>query len=112
MNNAIDNNTADDIQFAFEVRHGFDHGNYANAYDTEDCADMLDAIDPKASKDYRNAAIVGFFASYELNEIPGAARGTHDEAYWSKAGQACVMAGYLDSRDGAYAADGLTQIVR
>lgn len=82
---------------ALEVSSGFDHGNYANAYETQDLDAMLDAIADE-SETYRNAAIVAFFASYELHEIPSDQRDAFDSAYFSGAGKACIAAGYCDDR--------------
>lgn len=84
--------------------YGFDHGNYANAYETQNLRAMLKGIADK-SADYRNAAIVGFFGSYSLAEIPGQYRDEYDQAYYSAAGRQCLAAGYLDSRDDEYAAE-------
>jgi len=52
---------------------GFDHGNFANAYETEDCDVMLQSakIPKKHGKEFTEGAILGFFLSYELHEIPG-----------------------------------------
>lgn len=54
---------------------GFDHGNYGNAYESQDwgswyadnCTEPAEAEDPDA---YRAGMLLGFFSSYELHEIP------------------------------------------
>jgi hypothetical protein len=56
---------------------GFDNGNYACAYETEDFEAHFERLTPHA-REYRNkapeafaaGALLGFFSSFELNEIP------------------------------------------
>ena len=60
-------------------RHGFDRGNYAAAYETEDFARVLlpeDAknLAPLDALAYSEGLKLGFFSSFELNEIPRAYR--------------------------------------
>jgi hypothetical protein len=50
--------------------HGFDAGNYAAAYETEDYEVAANRIAGKVSKTYMQAHMLGFFSSYELHEIP------------------------------------------
>ena len=44
---------------------GFDHGNYASAYVTEDPTDALG----ETTGDLREGILLGFYSSYELHEI-------------------------------------------
>ena len=53
-----------------ELSHGFDRGNDASAYETEDYEQARDAINGSTSY-YRIGHLLGFFSSYELHEIPG-----------------------------------------
>ncbi len=49
---------------------GFDAGNYASAYESEDFATWYDANDiGNEHPAYIEGAILGFFSSYELDEI-------------------------------------------
>ena len=87
-----------------EMSQMFSAGNYANAYDSTD----LDDHDLTALKPHERAAwVLGFFGTYELHEMGGDERELFDECYWSAAGQYVVkVAGYTDSRDEEYAAEG------
>ena len=56
-----------------ELRHGFQDGNYANAYETEDYQTFLDNLPkgkPYGRYFYRIGCLLGFFSSYELHEVP------------------------------------------
>jgi hypothetical protein len=85
------------------ISQAFSAGNCANAYKSTD----LDDHDIHDMPEHKRAAFVlGFFASYTLDEI-GSDREVFDECYWSPAGQYVVkVAGYTDSRDDEYAAEG------
>jgi hypothetical protein len=86
-----------------EVRRGFDAGNYANAYESTD----LESVELDCESDaYRAAFVLGFFASYELNEIPSDAREAFDSAYRSEFGAIVLAAGYCDSRHEDYQTEG------
>jgi hypothetical protein len=61
--------TENEIIDRLEISKGFDRGNYANAYETEDFEIAEDKING-ATGFYRLGFIVGFFSSYELNETP------------------------------------------
>lgn len=84
------------------ISRGFSHGNYANAYETQDVDVMLAKIRNR-SQAFRDAAVLGFFSSYELDEIPGSDRDTFDAAYFSEHGQRCVALKYTESRQADYA---------
>ena len=93
-------------EFTFDERtkmsRAFDRGNYANAYESTDLEDF--DLDEMAVHE-RAAFVLGFFASYTLDEI-GSDREIFDKAYWSPAGQYAVkVAGYTDPRDEEYAED-------
>lgn len=45
---------------------GFDHGNYAAAYETDDVENAIG----KAKGAEREGVILGFFSSYEIHEVP------------------------------------------
>jgi hypothetical protein len=51
------------------IHQGFDAGNYAAAYETEDY-DVAQAAINGTNGLYRAGHLVGFFGSYELHEIP------------------------------------------
>lgn len=86
------------LQRATEISRAFSSGNYANAYESTD----LDDFEIDEMVDHERAAFVlGFFGSYSLGEIGD--REIFDECYFSEAGQACVAAGYTDSRADEYA---------
>lgn len=83
---------------------GFDAGNYGNAYHSEDWEAFAEfqRMDQR-TKVWRIAALLGFFASYSLNEIPLDMRDDYDQAYWSPVGAYVVnVARYIDSRDEEY----------
>lgn len=53
---------------------GFDHGNYGNAYVTQDWeafweANLYDDDGNERSPDFQEGMMLGFFSSYELDEI-------------------------------------------
>ena len=50
------------------VSDGFDHGNYVNAYITTDYSFNMTELQG-ANGFYRIGFLLGFFSSYELNEI-------------------------------------------
>jgi hypothetical protein len=92
-----------DLCFQTSISRGFDAGNYANAYETQDLESALEMSNAdEQSPEFRSAFILGFFASYELDEIPSSNREEFDDAYWSEAGKAVVAAGYCDSREDEY----------
>lgn len=89
------------------VREAFNAGNYCNAYVSDDLSKAWDAEtqhDPYlsmhtskwATKGYRDAFIVGFYSSYRRSEVPTKYRDEFESANASKAGQTCVMLGYVD----------------
>lgn len=91
------------------LSRGFDAGNYGNAYENEDWQAWLERKrakkQPKAAKPapelveaWEAAAILGFFGSYELHEIPDSARDAFIEAYLSEYGLMVLEAGYCDIR--------------
>lgn len=53
---------------------GYDHGNYAAAYNTEDYSEALRDING-TNGFYRAGHLLGFFSSYELHEIYGEING-------------------------------------
>lgn len=53
-----------------EFSRGFDRGNYASAYESEDWPSWYDANDiGNTSAPYCEGVILGFFSSFELDEI-------------------------------------------
>ena len=53
-----------------DFSRGFDRGNYGNAYESQDFGTWYDANEiGYQSAYYTEGAILGFFSSYELNEI-------------------------------------------
>jgi hypothetical protein len=95
--------TEQELQKALEISHGFDAGNYASAYETEDLETALaPMVHQDPSPEYRAAFILGFFSSYSLHEIPSSDRDAYDDAYWSEAGKAVIAAGYCDDRAAEY----------
>lgn len=75
------------------VSQGFSAGNFEEAYGPDPDDEKL-----KENNDWLNAWYMGFFASYELHEIPSQARSIYEEAYHSEAGKMCIAAGYCDPR--------------
>lgn len=51
------------------ISRGFDAGNYANAYETTDYDSAIARLSPNRSAEYVAAFTLGFFSSYEENEI-------------------------------------------
>lgn len=93
-----------ELETATELSQGFDAGNFANAYETEDYDQALDALG-EVSTAYRDAFTLGFFASYELHEM-GEHTDDYLEALASPHGRACVAAGYCDDRSEEEPTDG------
>jgi hypothetical protein len=85
--------------FAMLRSRGFDAGNFANAYVSEDYETAF-AKDtgPKEHEAYCVGFILGFFGSYELYEIPSDCLDMYMAAYFSEDGKAVVEAGYIDPR--------------
>jgi len=88
------------------LSRGFDAGNYANAYVSEDYSTAfettLGTCAEQAFDAYCVGFVLGFFATYELHEIPSDCRDMFDSAYHSDNGQAVVAAGYTESRADCY----------
>lgn len=84
-----------------DLSSGFDAGNYANAYESEDLFRAM-AKDSKRfeNKAYTAAFILGFFSSYESAEIPMDVQAEHASALASDQGQAVIAAGYIDNPEG------------
>lgn len=78
------------------LHRGFEAGNFANAYETDDLEIALENADHKLGQDYLDAFIMGFFSTYELHEIPSDNLDQYETAYWSRAGRACVRYGFID----------------
>lgn len=58
------------LQEKIDFSRGFDAGNYGNAYESQDFASWYDANDIGNKPPYYiEGAILGFFSSYELEEI-------------------------------------------
>lgn len=56
-----------------QLSHGFDRGNYANAYETTDYETFLNNLPEDESfvkHHYRIGCLLGFFSSYEIHEVP------------------------------------------
>lgn len=83
-----------------DLHHGFDRGNYANAYETEDLEFLLEQISGIRSEAYEHAAILGFFSTYELSEM-GMYLDAYLGAYFSEHGKACREMGLIDEHDQA-----------
>lgn len=84
---------------SLEVSLGFDAGNYANAYETQDYDKAIASLSPNRSPAYVAAFTLGFFSTYELSEM-GAHWEAYRQAYFSETGRACRAAGYVDIRPG------------
>jgi hypothetical protein len=81
------------------MSRGFDAGNYANAYVSENYLTAFNAdTGPKEHEAYCAGFVLGFFSSYEVDEIPGDCRDMFEHNFFSKFGQAIVEAGYCDPR--------------
>jgi hypothetical protein len=105
-------NTNDDIALGTAISQGYSAGNYANAYETTDLEIALESLDDcednhdlsaECEHAYRNAFVLGFFASYALSEIGCEERERFDTAYHSATGASVIRLGYCDSRDDDYA---------
>lgn len=89
-----------DVDRDTELSHGFDAGNYANAYVSEDYSRALSLEESEHEKPlslpYLRAFTLGFFASYEAHELPG----EHEDSFWgayhSPEGKRCLELGFLD----------------
>lgn len=52
-----------------DISNGFDAGNYANAYETQDYEHALAKLSMNRTSEYVAAFTLGFFSSYELDEM-------------------------------------------
>lgn len=82
-----------------ELHRGFDRGNFANAYETEDYSTVRGRLPSESSQAYVAAFTLGFFSSYEYHEIPADAQEAYLEAYQSAAGARCLELGFIDAQD-------------
>jgi len=53
-----------------KLSHAFDAGNYDAAYTSEDLQTALNSYTRAYEGPYYHAYVLGFFSSYELNEVP------------------------------------------
>jgi hypothetical protein len=56
------------LQSREDLSRGFSRGNYGNAYESQDWETWSESLDGESIA-YRNGALLGFFSSYELDEI-------------------------------------------
>lgn len=89
------------------ISHGFDSGNFDNAYSGayfEECLEeAIEALDcdqfadftEKAVKAFKTAYTLGWFSSYELHEM-GEHEETYTEALNSEYGKLCIEKGLVD----------------
>ncbi len=75
---------------------GFDAGNYASAYETQNYSKAIARLSMNRSDAYQVAFTLGFFSSYEPDEM-GEDEYTYLDAYHSTYGQRCVELGYVDA---------------
>jgi hypothetical protein len=66
-----------------DASHGFDAGNFANAYETEDLDTALAKLSMNRSEIYVNAFILGFCSAQERHEMSEDMRGAYDTAMQS-----------------------------
>lgn len=59
-----------------DISHGFDRGNYANAYETTDYDHAIASLSMNRSAEYVAAFTLGFFSLYEPHEM-----GEHEDTY-------------------------------
>jgi hypothetical protein len=59
-----------------DLNRGFDAGNYANAYETHDYDHAIACLSMNRSEAYIDAFTLGFFSSYEVDEM-----GEHADTY-------------------------------
>jgi len=79
------------------ISQGFDAGNYASAYISQDYQTAFDrGTGKKEHEAYCVAYILGFFSSYELHEIPFEYQDLYKSAYFSEYGKEVIKAGYID----------------
>lgn len=96
---------ANDTERDLKLSQGFSAGNYCNAYETQDYReayekhDLYDSDNDAFSVGFR----LGFFASYELHEIPFDMTDVFTTAYHSDHGKRVLELGYTDSRAADYA---------
>lgn len=85
------------------LRRAFASGDYANAYETTSLDKALVNLCKRfrrkggPSHDYRCAFVLGFFASYELHEIPCDMLPVHEVARDSVAGKRCAELGLIET---------------
>jgi hypothetical protein len=87
----------DAIDFAVQVSHAFDAGNYAAAYESQDMEEAWEKHDSKIPAKFKPAFIMGFYSSYELDEMEDPDE--YFQAEHSKVGQAVLEAGYTEARE-------------
>jgi hypothetical protein len=84
-------------------------GNYAEAYISPDYNRAFNKdTGPKEHNAYCIAYVLGYFATYELFEIPFDYRELFDSAYWSDHGQAMVVDEQADDRGADYTTEAET----
>jgi hypothetical protein len=82
------------------LSRAFDAGNYCNAYETNNLAEAEEKHKTESEGEaYMAAFLLGFFSSYELEEIPYDVRDIHEEAYNSKYGKVVLKRGWIDPRE-------------
>ena len=79
-----------------DISRGFDAGNYAHAYESEDLDVVLEDNAEGETQAYRDGFILGFFSSYELTEIPSPHYDTYVEAACGPHGQIGVKLGWFE----------------
>lgn len=74
----------------------FSAGNYASAYETTDYAEASQGLTRSADGEYRTAFLLGFFASFERDEVPSKHQAEYDAAATSDVAGRLVELGVLD----------------
>ncbi len=91
----IESAYAEDLARDADLSRGFDAGNYDAAYVSEDFERALRKRGQR-SEAYHAAYVLGFFSSFERDEMGGDGGEAFDEALASEHGQRCVELGYVD----------------
>lgn len=78
-----------------DLSRGFDAGNYASAYETDDLDAALESPSADGSEAFRTAFILGFYSSYEIEEMGPCGAEQYETAYASAYGKRCQALGYV-----------------
>ena len=78
------------------ISTGFDAGNYAAAYVSEDLETAMADRPEMENEAYAAGFVLGFFSSFELHEIPAGDAEVYEDALYGPYGKLAVQQGWVD----------------